>query len=109
MNIAERDRLITVERNGGTTESAFGEITASWATYSTFYAKIVYGTGAERRATANEGAEQTATFYLEEGATANAITTEDRINYNGDIWDILNVSPFERASVDLTAKRRTEA
>lgn len=107
--IGERDRLITVERNSGTSENAFGEVTESWTTYSTFWALVNYGKGVERRQSAADASEQPVTFHIEEGTTANAITTADRIQYGGSTYDIESVAPYKRKRVELTGIRRTSA
>lgn len=106
MKAGQRDRLITIERDSGTSENSFGEVTASWATYATAWAQIVYGTGGERRDSAIEGADQPATFRILADTTNLAITTADRIAYDGYNWDIVNVSPLMRDGIELTAIRR---
>ena len=106
MKAGQRDRLITIERDSGTGETAFGEVTASWATYATAWAQVIYGTGGERRESAVEGADQPATFRILADTTNLGITTADRIVFDGDNWDIVNVSPLLRDGIELTAIRR---
>lgn len=105
MQSGPRDDLITIERNTGTGENAFGEITEGWTTYTTAWAEVIYGKGSERRQSATEGADQPATFRLLADTETLAITTKDRISFGG-IWDIGNVSPLGRDGVELTAIRR---
>lgn len=108
MRSGPRDDLITIERDTDTTENAFGEIQEGWTTYAIAWAQVVYGSGAERRNTATEGAEQTATFRVLACDETLGVTTLDRIQFGG-IWDIVNVSPLLRDGVEYTAIRRTAA
>ena len=105
MKSGPRDDLITIERDNGTTENAFGEITESWDTYTTAWAEVIYGTGSERRQSAIEGANQSATFRVLADTEALSVTTSDRIQFGG-AWDIVSVSPLERDGVEYTAIRR---
>jgi len=109
MKSGPRDDLITIERNSGTSENAFGEITESWSTHTTAWAEVIYGKGSERRTSAVEGADQPATFRVLAETETLAVTIADRINFGGDIWDIHNVSPLDRDGVEYTATRRVEA
>lgn len=106
MKSGPRDDLITIERNSGSSENAFGEITESWATYTTAWAQVIYGSGSERRDAGLEGADQPATFRVLAGTETLAVTVADRIVFDGDNWDITNVSPLKRDGVEYTAIRR---
>ena len=106
MKSGPRDDLITIERNTGTGENAFGEVTAGWTTYATAWAEVIYGKGSERRQSAVEGADQPATFRVLAETETKAVTVADRINFGGDIWDITNVSPLDRDAIEYTAIRR---
>lgn len=108
MKSGKRDDLITIERNSGTSENAFGEITEVWTAYATPWAQVIYGSGSERRQTSTEGSEQTATFRVLADAETLAVTPAYRINFDG-IWDIVNVSPLGRDGVEYTAIRRSAA
>lgn len=105
MKSGPRDDLITIERNSGTQEDAFGAPVEAWTSYAERWAKVVYGTGSERRQAGNEGAQQSATFRTLADPETLAVTTGDRIIF-GSIWDIVNVSPLERDGVEFTAIRR---
>jgi len=106
MRSGKRDDLITIERNSGTSENAFGEVTESWATLTTAWAEVIYGAGSERRETAIEGAEQTATFRILADSTTRGITPADRISFGG-VWDIHSAVMLDRDGIEITAVRRS--
>lgn len=109
MRSGTRDRLITIERDTGTSEDTFGAITSGWTSYATAWAEVIYGTGTERRESASEGTDQPATFRVLAETETLAVTTADRISFDGSIWDIHNVSRLGRDGVEYTAMRRTDA
>lgn len=105
MRAGKRDDLVTIERNSGATENAFGEAAESWATLTTAWAEVIYGAGSERRETSIEGAEQTATFRILADQTTRGITPADRVSFGG-IWDIHSAVPLDRDGIEITAIRR---
>lgn len=105
MTSRRRDDLITLERNTGTSENAFGEVTATWTTLATAWAQVIYGNGNERRKAGLEGADQPATFRVLANSVTRALTVQDRISFGG-AWDIVNVSPLDRDAIEITAIRR---
>lgn len=105
MKAGNLDVLITIERNGGTVESGFGEPTETWATYTIAWANVQYGSASESRETATEASEQVATFHIRADPETLAITTQDRISFGG-VWDIEKAVPYERDEVRLTAVKR---
>lgn len=109
MKSGNRDRLVTIERNSGTTENAFGEVVENWASYCTAWCEVIYGSGQERRDAGLEGADQPATFRTLASTETLAVTVADRINFDGFYWDITNVSPLDRDGVEWTAIRRASA
>jgi hypothetical protein len=56
-------------------------------------AKVLYGTGAERRAASVEGAVQTATFRVMADSLTRTVAITDRISFDGLVWDIGAISP----------------
>lgn len=106
MKAGKRDDLITIERNTGASENAFGEPVEAWTTHRIAFAEVIYGSGSERRETAAKGAEQTATFRVLADPETMAVTPADRIQFSG-VWDITNVSPLDRDGVEYTAIRRS--
>lgn len=105
MKSGPRDDLITIERNTGTSENAFGEPQEGWVSFVDAWAQVIYGAGSERRESAVEGAEQTATFRILADTDTLSITAKDRVSFNG-IWDIHTAVPLDRDGVEITAVRR---
>lgn len=100
----KQDRLISVERFTKTTDVYGGEVKA-WAPYCSAWASVVFGRGDERRQAAQEAASLTATFRVRSNSLTAAITTTDRIAFDGATWDISSNVPFNREGRDITAIR----
>lgn len=93
----ERPTLATFERGTASTDDYGGE-TLSWSTLTTARAKVLYGTGAERRQAAQEGAEQTATVLCNWTPTLAIVGAKDRVTFDGAQWDI--ASPPARVGLN---------
>lgn len=100
----EREFLVTFQR-GTPTENEYGEQIMSWATLATAYAKIIYGRGDERRAAAQEQANQIATFSVDWNETLAGVIPTDRISFESEAWDIINRSPLGHREIDFEAAR----
>lgn len=104
MDPGQRPTLITIQR-GTPTGDDYGGETISWATLTTAYARIRYGTGQERREAAQENASQAATFECEWSATLAGVIVTDRISFDGDFWDITSKAPLGHKEIHFTAIR----
>lgn len=100
----KRDMLVTFERGTPTTDDYGGE-TISWATLTTAYAEIIYGTGQERREAAQERASQIATFKCDWNPTLAGVVITDRISFESEAWDITQRSPLHHERIDFEAVR----
>ena len=90
----EFNRRIAFER-GVTVRSGLGrEPAAQWASLGTVWAKVLFGTGQERRQAGAEGASQTATFRVLSSLLTRGVTERDRIQFDGRAWDITSISPI---------------
>lgn len=105
MDPGKRDQLITFERaavmineESGGEEPIFASLTQAWA-------RVRYGTGQERREAAQERASQAATFECEWTPTLATVKTNDRINFDGDEWDIVSRSPLSHREIHFAAIR----
>ena len=77
------------------TRGALGTKTAvSWASVGKARAKVLYGPGSERREAGIERSALAATFRCRAGTVTRAVTTKDRITFNGLVWDITAISPL---------------
>lgn len=99
-----RESLITIER-GTPTEDAYGGQTISWATLTTAYARIRYGTGQERREAAQERMVQSATFECDWNATLAGVIATDRITFESETWDIVSKAPLSHQEIHFAAVR----
>ena len=78
---------VTFERGTVTTDDAGGE-TLTWDPLAIVSAKVMYGTGQERRQAAQERTEQAATVMVRFTPTLASVTAKDRITFGGANWDI---------------------
>ncbi len=83
----QRTTLVTFERGTASTDDYGGE-TLTWATLTTAWAKVMYGTGAERRQAAQESADQPATIMVNFTPTLATVGPKDRVSFDGIAWDI---------------------
>jgi SPP1 family predicted phage head-tail adaptor len=101
----ERDRRISIEQRSVATDAHGGEV-ETWTELKHAWAKISYGTGAERRGASQERASVPATFRILQNAATRGLTAGGhRIRFGGEIWDITSVVPFGRKDMDITATR----
>jgi len=100
-----RHTLVTFERGTATTDDYGGE-TLTWGQVAQAWARVTYGTGAERRQAAQEQAEQAATIMALWTPTLAAVAVKDRITFNGASWDITSVAPIGlNTEIHFTATR----
>ena len=100
----QRESLVTFERGTASTDDYGGE-TTTWATLTTAYARIKYGTGQERREAAQERAVQAATFECDWNPTLATVTMTDRISFEGETWDIINKAPLGHKEIHFAGVR----
>jgi head-tail adaptor len=103
----QRDSLVTFQR-GTPTGDDYGGETISWATLTTAYARVRYGTGQERREAAQERASQAATFECDWNPTLDGVAVNDRLFINEkptEFWDIISPSPLGHNEIHFAAVR----
>ena len=59
------------------------------------WAKVLYGTGAERREAGAEGASQVATFIVTDDALTRLATVRDSIWFDNRRWNITSSAPID--------------
>lgn len=104
MSAGTRDDLITIERKT-IVEDEYGGEDEAWATYATAWAQIFYGKGDERRSAAMEQGKQAVTFQVLANSKTRDVKLTDRITFGGSVYDIVGISPMDRAVVEFTAVR----
>jgi head-tail adaptor len=100
----ERDRRIVFERGAAARNALGGKAPLAWTALGSRFAKVLYGTGSERRAAGIEGAVQSATFRVLCDDLTRTVLVTDRIAFDGSHWDITSVAPIGRGPmfIDFT-------
>lgn len=106
MSAGRRDQLVSLQRFTAAQDD-YGEEVQTWATVGEEWAAVFYGRGDERRQAAMEQGQQAATFAMLSNDLTRSLTIRDRIGLEGDAWDIVSVSPMDRATIEFTAVRAT--
>jgi head-tail adaptor len=102
----QRIQAVTFQRNTAGRSAMGGLAAASWEALGSRRAKVLYGTGAERRGAAGELAVQPATFRLLADSLTRTITVKDRIAFLGGYWDITSIVPIggpQATEIEFTA------
>lgn len=87
IDAGERTTVVAFERGTASTDDYGGE-TLTWATLEPAWAKVLYGTGAERRQAAQEETQQAATIMVNWTPVLATLTAKDRATFDGFPWDI---------------------
>lgn len=98
------NRRIAFERGGAVRNPLGGKAPLDWTALGSRLAKVLYGTGSERRSAGTEGAAQSATFRCRNDGLTATVTVKDRIAFDGLNWDITSIAPIGRAPgyIDFT-------
>lgn len=100
----KRDKCVTIERFTSTPDE-YNEPVEQWSEVGKRWTAIFYGKGDERRQAAIEQGRQAASFVMLADELTRSVTLRDRLSYAGDTWDIVGVSPLDRAEIEFTAVR----
>lgn len=101
--IGAMDRLIAVERNTGATVDALGAPVEVWATFVELWATVIPIRGTEVYASARQTVGTRVARFITHFRSDVAIT--DRINFDGDIWDIVSIAEIgRREALEITAE-----
>ncbi len=87
ISAGERTTRVVFERGVATTDDYGGESLA-WGVVATVQAKVLYGTGQERRQAAQEGSDQPSTVMVHWTPALASIGAKDRASFDGTVWDI---------------------
>jgi len=98
------DRLIIVQHATATTDDHGGE-ELTWTELEKAYARVRFGLADEKRQAAQESASQSATFEVAPTSTLLTVSLKDRIQFDNDNWDIVEVAPLARNLLRFTALR----
>lgn len=87
MDQGKRPHLVSIQRFT-TSEGELGGLVYTWHEVATGWARVRYGTAAERREAAQENAQQIATFEFDWNPTIAGIQTTDRLYVFSTVWDV---------------------
>ena len=104
MNAGKRHDKITIQRKTVETDPYGGEV-ETWTDFAQEWAQVRFGSGQERREAAQETASQAATFIVLDNARTRSVGVQDRISWDGGLWDVTGVAP----SLQLNAHREITA
>jgi len=91
MIIGKSDRRITIQRATETT-NGYGEKVATWATLITVWAELQKTSGAkEAIASRQDTATKQLVFKIRSSTDSRAVTTKDRLVYDGKYFDITGI------------------
>lgn len=102
----QRDKLVVFQRDAAGRTAMGGIAAGNWQALGSRFAKVLYGSGAERRGAAGEAASQAATFRVLADAVTSTVTVRDRIAFLGRTWDITSAVPIggpSGAEIEFTA------
>ena len=105
MQIGKLDRRITIQREMVVGDDGYGNEIVDWGDVATVWARVIQQTGREFFALAAIQAETRVVFHLR---FIEGMTTEDRVDYEGQLHDIHEVRELgRRAGLELytTARR----
>lgn len=83
-----RDKLVTFVRPAVTTDDHGGEIEGTPNEIAQAWARVRYGTGAERRDAAQKQGSIAATFECNWTPLLATVNDTDKISFDGALWDI---------------------
>lgn len=75
-------------------QDQYGGEALAWDGAIPAWAKVLYGTGQERRQAAQESAEQTATVIVRHSVSLASLDPKDRVSFGGGAWDIVSIVPI---------------
>jgi head-tail adaptor len=106
MGRGEFNRKVRFERATILENDLGGEEADAWELVEMAWAKVLYGTGAERRQAAVDGATQTATFRVLSTNALRGVTIKNRIVDDAGVeWNIVSIAPIGvNKEIEFTAR-----
>jgi head-tail adaptor len=86
----DRNYKVEFQRVGASVDDGYNTVPGEWATYCIEWADVRFSKGSERRQAAQEQAAAPATFVVPSNEKTRAISTTDRISFDGGYWDIVS-------------------
>jgi head-tail adaptor len=101
----ERNRLVMLQQATVTTDTHGGDV-ETWADLGQRSAKILYGTGAERRTAAQINGSQPATVRVLADPLTRTLALTNRLLFDDAAWNILGIAPIGRAEIEFSVVRQ---
>jgi len=110
MTAALLDRLIVIQRINEGPKNAFGEPAPSqWDALTSAWASRKDVSDAEKVTAGVELSVRRSRFLVRSNALTRSVTTSDRLNVDGDPWDIVGVKERDRNRlIEITAEARSD-
>lgn len=106
----QRHCLIVIQRQGAETDDGYTKLPGAWADYARAWARVSYGTSAERREAAQERASRTATFECDWSPALALVKSTDRLIAFDTGWDVTDAAVIGgNREVHITAVANLEA
>lgn len=100
----DKPHLIFIQRKAAGSDDGYTTEPGAFSEYARAWARVRYGSGAERREAAQERAAQTATFECDWSPELEVVRMSDRIVCFDTAWDITSKAiTGNRREVHLTA------
>lgn len=107
MASGKRDRLVTFQRATVVADD-YNEEIETWSLLERAWANVLYGTGAERREAAIEQGRQALTLRTLTTPALRSLTLKHRAVLDGEVLDLVGISPIGRHEIEFTAVRAGE-
>lgn len=105
MTAGRRQHRVAFQRNVPV-ENDHGDLVPNWQLLGEAWAGIGWGRGDERRLAASGQRVQSATFTVLTSTMTRDATTQDRILFEGQAWNIVGIVPRrEKGEIDFDARR----
>lgn len=98
----ERNKRISIERPYSNNSTMGREPAKDFDPYCRPWAKVLYGTGAERRDAGTQGASQAATFIVLDNSLTRLATVRDTVFFDNRRWNITSTAPID-GDIHITA------
>lgn len=106
----QRNVLIVIQRQGAETDDGYTKQPGAWAEYARAWARIRYGTAAERREAAQDRASRAATFECDWSSVLAGVRSTDRLIAFEIAWDVSDAAVIgNNREVHITAVANLEA
>lgn len=105
------DRRIDIERVTEGSQNGFGEPSQTWSTLTTVAAQRMDVLDSEKIAAGQRDSALMSRFVIRSSSTARTVTPLDRLNHDGETWNITGVKETQQGRnrfIEITAVRDSD-